>query len=123
MLFPRQVCNIDSMSDSHINCFVLNFTTEIRRRQVTLAMQALKLVFMSFHNHLHFYIIWLSNILDVPDECYSRNVSCALHLISNFLFKQSISFLIVKLRTTSYHNVFNKHVVYIKFREHDTFVQ
>ena len=34
------------------------------------------------------YIIWLSNllILSVPDEGYSRNASCALNLISTFLF-------------------------------------
>jgi len=31
-------------------------------------------------------IIWVSNlwILSVPDEDYSRNASCALHLISTF---------------------------------------
>ena len=33
-------------------------------------------------------IIWLSNLsnLGVPEEDYSRNVSCALNLISTFLF-------------------------------------
>ena len=37
-------------------------------------------------------IIWLSNlsILSVPDEGYSRNALCALHLISTFLFKETI---------------------------------
>ena len=35
--------------------------------------------------------IWLSNIsmLSVPDEGYSRNASCALNLISTFLFDHS----------------------------------
>ena len=35
-----------------------------------------------------FLIIWLSNLwtLSVSDKCYSRNVSCALILISMFLF-------------------------------------
>jgi hypothetical protein len=36
----------------------------------------------------HIYIVWLSNvsILSVPDEGYSRNVPCALNLISTFYF-------------------------------------
>jgi hypothetical protein len=38
-------------------------------------------------------IIWVSNhsILTVPDEGYSRNASCALNLISKFLYMQDIS--------------------------------
>jgi len=41
-----------------------------------------------FLAHKDFKIIWLSNILtlSVPDAGYSRNVSCALILISTFLF-------------------------------------
>ena len=40
-----------------------------------------------FHSPDDFYVTWLSNILAVcvPDECYSRNTSCALNLISRFL--------------------------------------
>jgi hypothetical protein len=36
----------------------------------------------------HLIIAWLSNlsILNVADECYSRSESCALNLISTFLF-------------------------------------
>ena len=36
-----------------------------------------------------FQLIWLSNLspLVVPDDGYSRNVSCALKLISTFLFQ------------------------------------
>jgi len=39
-------------------------------------------------NKQDFRIIWLSNILalSVPDEGYSGNVSCALNLLSAFLF-------------------------------------
>jgi len=33
--------------------------------------------------------IW---ILSVPIECYSRNASCALNLISTFLFTKTASF-------------------------------
>ena len=38
------------------------------------------------------YGIWLSNILakSVPDESYSRNVSCAPKLISTFLIENGI---------------------------------
>jgi len=40
-------------------------------------------------------IIWLSNLsnLSVPDEGYSRNKSCALNLISAFLFLVTFSFI------------------------------
>ena len=41
-----------------------------------------------FLAHNDFKMIWFSNILvlSVPDEDYSRNASCALNLISTFLF-------------------------------------
>ena len=37
---------------------------------------------------IFFFIIWFSNLstLGLPDECYYRNESCALNLISTFLF-------------------------------------
>jgi len=39
-------------------------------------------------DHRYFKINYLS-ILSVPDEGYSRNVSCALNLISTFLLKEN----------------------------------
>jgi len=45
-----------------------------------------RLVFI-FNNKFNDRFNWLSNlsILSVPDEGYSRNVSCALNLMSTFL--------------------------------------
>ena len=43
--------------------------------------------FFGLHAPKDFKIIWLSNLLinNVPDESYSRNMSCTLELISTFL--------------------------------------
>jgi hypothetical protein len=46
------------------------------------------LILIIVWRHLQrFYIIWFSNIaiLSVPCECYCRNASCAVNLISTFL--------------------------------------
>ena len=45
-----------------------------------------------FYAPKYFKIIWLSHILalSVTDECYSRNASCTLILISTFFFINSI---------------------------------
>ena len=60
------------------------------------------------------YIILLSNlsILNVPDEGYSSNASCALNLISTFSFLNNITYLCVM---TTRHTCFAGVVVCIDF--------
>ena len=45
----------------------------------------LNLIEESFLSKLSAFLVYSLSILRVPDECYSRNASCAMNLISTFL--------------------------------------
>ena len=59
---------------------------QLRMQSVTITSKVARSNAFGFIVPKHFTIIWFSNLstLSVPDEGYSRNVSCAINLIFTF---------------------------------------